>query len=92
MIRNWETFFLPAIIGGMLTTDTVVSSLAGTLLALTAVRSNPPPGNDDDAAAAEALENLPPPTLSARPGDISSPAVLLANGDDTAEAVGEVAT
>ncbi len=44
--------------GRVLTTETVVKPLAGTLLALMAVRSNPPPGNDDAAAAAEEGETL----------------------------------
>lgn len=56
---------------GILTTETVVKPLAGTLLAFTAaVRSKPPPGNEDDVVMpAAALTELP---LSARPGDITT--------------------
>lgn len=41
--------------GKVLTTETVVKPLAGTLLALTAVRSNPPPGNDDAAEVGDEM-------------------------------------
>lgn len=45
--------------GKVLTTETVVKPLAGTLLALTAVRSNPPPGNDDAAGVGDTFTVMP---------------------------------